>query len=167
MWSERYSFFAVGPKSLNREIQIVSILPAYQRPPRCHSFLSCRPGFPSCGWQSESYFWREMSSRTRARLRFVQFNAYEELCCTELMAVLDPVKVIPLLYMWRDRLSVQPLGRLGLLSTNMRGGVEYNNRNTSTSKNILHRLMQMLVSSCFLFFILIFFSTKTFQGIIN
>ena len=27
----------------------------YQRHPRCHSCLSCRLRFPSCGWQSESF----------------------------------------------------------------------------------------------------------------
>ena len=56
----------------------------YQRPPRCHYFLSCRPSFLSCGWQSESYFWLEMLSRTQARLWCVQFSACEEVCCTEL-----------------------------------------------------------------------------------
>ena len=73
----------------------------YQWPSRCHSFLSCRPSFSSCGWQSESYFRREMSSRTQAQLWCVQFSACEEVYCTELytlMAVLDlwtnPVKVI-------------------------------------------------------------------------
>ena len=68
-----------------------------------------RPCFPSCGWQSESYFWRKMSSRTR--LRCVQFSACKEVCCTELytpMAVLNlwanTVKVIHLLDTWGNKL---------------------------------------------------------------
>ena len=34
------------------------------RLPPCRSFLSCRPSFSSCGWQSEN--WQETSSRIQA-----------------------------------------------------------------------------------------------------
>ena len=52
------------------------------------------------------------------------------------MTVLDlwtnPVRVIPLLDTRRDRLSAYPVGQFGLISINMRGGVD-NNSNDGVS----------------------------------
>ena len=119
---EPFNYNHLGPKDtaflqsdqhpLTERCKLYQLYLPYQRFPWCHSFLSCRPRFPSSDWQSESYLWREMSSRTRARLQCVHFSAREEVCCTEQytpIAVLDLwtnlVKVIHLLDTWRDRLS--------------------------------------------------------------
>ena len=44
--SERYSFFAVGPASLNREMQIVSTLPALPKAPTVLFFFVLSAKFP-------------------------------------------------------------------------------------------------------------------------
>ena len=55
--SERYSFYAVEPTSLSREMQIVSPLPALPKAPTVPLFFSsCRPSIPPGIWQNEFYF---------------------------------------------------------------------------------------------------------------
>ena len=99
--SERYSFFAIGPISSTERCKLYQFTRLTKGPHG--AILFCLVGQVSRPVSGKGNL--TLSSRTQARLLCIQFSACEEVCCTELMAVLDlwtnPVKVIHLLDTWR------------------------------------------------------------------